>query len=89
MCEVRFFSTAWFVDCRRSKVVQDAKTEKFNINGVGQDKSKTDEAQAISGEVSGKVIVVKFRDFFLEPSDRSLHSALALSGMFDALAVQL
>lgn len=87
MSKVRFFGADWCVDCRRSKAFLNAMNVEFEINDVEQDKSKADEAQAISGKMSIPVIVFEDGDFLVEPSDRALHTALALRGIIDAPAV--
>lgn len=87
MAKVRFFGADWCVDCRRSKAFLNAMNVEFELNDVEADKAKADEAMAISGRMNIPVIVFEDGDFLVEPSDRSLHTALALRGLIETPAV--
>lgn len=81
MSTVRYFGADWCPDCRRTKNLLNKFKVEFEDNNVEDSKEIADLAEQLSGRKNIPVIAFDDGEVLVEPSDRHLHTALALRGI--------
>lgn len=81
MAEITYYGADWCRDCRRSKALMDSLGVSYETKDVEKFPENAVAAEAISGRKNIPVIQFADGEFFVEPSDADLKSALVKRGL--------